>query len=153
MKTGIPCAHILTGKTCFNHRENLLSLQELCSNFRESSCSQNKDGKPRFFPVQDCSAIQAEDSIELAEINTAATVGIFDMKYIFSILKGEHFLISRFVCSTTIVNKSAPPSCSIAHWDFSLGIETVWVSLLVKFGFYEKATKIWNNLPLDLKFT
>jgi hypothetical protein len=24
MKTGIPCVHILTGKTCFNHRENLL---------------------------------------------------------------------------------------------------------------------------------
>ena len=23
MKTGNPCAHILTGKTCFNHRENL----------------------------------------------------------------------------------------------------------------------------------
>ena len=27
MKTGIPCAHILTGKTYFNAIENLLSLQ------------------------------------------------------------------------------------------------------------------------------
>ena len=25
MKTGIPCAHILTGKTCFNHKKNLIT--------------------------------------------------------------------------------------------------------------------------------
>ena len=30
MKTDIPYAHILKGKTCFNHKENLLSLQESC---------------------------------------------------------------------------------------------------------------------------
>ena len=28
MKTGIPCAHILTGKTCFNHRKT-------CSHYRD----------------------------------------------------------------------------------------------------------------------
>jgi hypothetical protein len=27
MKTGIPCAHILTGKTWFYYRKNLLSIQ------------------------------------------------------------------------------------------------------------------------------
>ena len=27
MKTGIPCAYILTRKTCFSQRENLLSLK------------------------------------------------------------------------------------------------------------------------------
>ena len=35
MKTVIPCAHILTGKTCFNHKKNLLLLQGSCSHCRE----------------------------------------------------------------------------------------------------------------------
>ena len=42
MKTGIPCAHILRGKTCFNHKENLLSLQ--------GTCFQNRE-----IPIWDCS--------------------------------------------------------------------------------------------------
>jgi hypothetical protein len=45
MKTGIPCAHILTGKTCFNNRENLLSLQ--------GTCVQNRwfPARPLFYPA------------------------------------------------------------------------------------------------------
>jgi hypothetical protein len=36
MKTGIPCAHILTGKTWFYYRKNLLSIQVVSwSNLRE----------------------------------------------------------------------------------------------------------------------
>ena len=38
IKTGIVCAHTLIGKTCFHHRENLLSLQGIqvsYSHYRE----------------------------------------------------------------------------------------------------------------------
>jgi hypothetical protein len=54
MKTGIPCAHILTRKTCCNHRENLLSLQGSCLQFREPVFK--TDGSlhaPLFYPVCD----------------------------------------------------------------------------------------------------
>ena len=33
-----------------------------------------------------------------------------------------------------------------------LGLKCVQTYFTVKFGHYEKATKIWNNLPLELKF-
>jgi hypothetical protein len=35
IKTGIPCAHILTEKTCFIHGKNLLSIKGSCSLCRE----------------------------------------------------------------------------------------------------------------------
>ena len=52
MKTGIPCAHILTEKTYFNHRENLLSIQGSYSFCREPVI------KTRSFLHAPCSAKQ-----------------------------------------------------------------------------------------------
>jgi hypothetical protein len=59
MKAGIPCAHILTGKTCFNHRENLFSLQ---SHYRDPVLIEgnlfSKQGLPCMLPVLPCTALQ-----------------------------------------------------------------------------------------------
>ena len=52
MKTGNPCAHILTGKTCFNHRENLHSLQGSYSHCRDFLA------RPLFYPLCDAVFIQ-----------------------------------------------------------------------------------------------
>ena len=55
MKTGTPCAHILTRKTCFNHRENLFSLQGSCFHCKEPVF---KTGTSLHAPVLPCAELQ-----------------------------------------------------------------------------------------------
>jgi hypothetical protein len=54
MKTGIPSTHILTGKTCFNHREPALITRILFT--LQGTCFQNRwfSARPLFYPVRDC---------------------------------------------------------------------------------------------------
>ena len=56
INTGIPCSHILTRKTCFNPRENLLSLRGFCSHCREPVFKTGGSlHAPYSTAVQDCS--------------------------------------------------------------------------------------------------
>ena len=54
MKTGIPCSHILTGKTCFNDKEPALITGILFT--LQGTCFQNSwfPARPLFYPVRDC---------------------------------------------------------------------------------------------------
>ena len=49
------CMHILTGKTCFNHWENLLLLQGSCSHYREPVFKTGSSLHASFYRVQECS--------------------------------------------------------------------------------------------------
>ena len=71
MNTSIPCTQILTGKTCFNHWENLPSLQGSCSHCREPVF---KTGGSLHAPCSTLYGIAVHKKPDLCDINFTYTI-------------------------------------------------------------------------------
>ena len=104
MKTGIPSTHILTGNPCFNHRENLLSLETLFSM-----------NAPLFYPVRDCSLT----SVFLSKIGYGHIVPLTMNGKIFCIFYASCGIPFTLVFLSACVQRLQEPTFRMLAWMMS----------------------------------